>query len=108
MNTENILSLLGLCARAGKLSKGTHATEFAISSKKARLVVASEDMSEKTVKELKFTADKHNLPVRTLEGITAETLGQRVGKKCGIVAVNDEGFAKALLSKIEGGNANDR
>lgn len=108
MNTENILSFLGLCARAGKLSKGTHATEFAISSKKARLVVASEDISEKTVKELKFKADKHNIPVRTLEGITAETLGQRVGKKCGIVAVNDEGFAKALLSKIEGGNANDR
>ncbi len=108
MNTENILALLGLSARAGKLSKGTHATEFAITSKRARLVLAAEDISEKTVKELRFKADKQNVPVKTLEGITAETLGQRVGKKCGIVAVNDEGFAKALLSKTLGGNANDR
>lgn len=100
MKTDYILSLLGFAAKAGKLSFGTHASEFAISTKKANLVLAAEDISAKSFKELKFKADKQNIPVITLIGIESETLSHRVGKKCGIIAVCDSGFADSILKNI--------
>ncbi len=92
-----ILTLLGFASKAGKLSFGTHATEFAISSGKARLVCAAEDISAKSIKELNFKADKQNIPVIILKGIDTELISKRVGKTCGILAVNDEGFAGSIL-----------
>ena len=96
MNSEKILSLLGFASKAGKLSFGTHATTFAIESNKAKLVLAASDISEKSVKELKFKADKQNIEVLNLSGIDTAALSKRIGKNCGIVAVNDSGFADAI------------
>ena len=100
MKTDSVLSLLGFAAKAGKLSFGTHASEFAITSKKANLVLVAEDISAKSLKELKFKADKQDIPVITLTGIESETLSHRVGKKCGILAVCDSGFTASILKNI--------
>ena len=97
--TDKILSLLGFASKAGKLSYGVHATEWAIKSGKARLVLAAENISEKSVKELKFKASD-KIPVKVLSKITIDTLSQKVGKSCGIVAVNDDGFTSALLNEM--------
>jgi len=107
VKTDSILTLLSFAAKAGKLSFGTHATEFAITSKKAKLVLAAEDISEKSVKELKFKADKVNIPVALLIGVNSEALSQRLGKKCGIIAVNDEGFAQAVMKNYKEDNRYD-
>ncbi len=96
---DPILSLLGFAAKAGKLSYGTHATEFAIESAKAKLVIAAADISEKSVKEIKFRADKKQIPVIILKTTDKQTLSARIGKNCGIVAVNDGGFAAAVLKE---------
>ena len=101
MSNDSILSLFGFAAKAGKLSFGTHATGFSIESGKAKLVCAAEDISEKSVKELKFKADKKNIPVIILSGINTATLSARVGKNCGIIAVSDQGFADAILKSKE-------
>lgn len=93
MNNNQILTLLGFAAKAGKLSFGTHATEWAITSGKAKLVIVAEDISKKSAKEIKFEADKKNIPVFIADGIGMEDLSHRVGKSCGIVAVCDNGFA---------------
>ncbi len=95
------LSLLGFAAKAGKLSFGTHATEFAIESSKAKLIVIASDLSEKSIKEIKFKADKKQIPVIILKSTDKATLSGRLGKNCGIVAVNDDGFATAALKKQE-------
>ena len=100
-----VLSLLGFAAKAGKLSFGTHASEFSITSKKAKVALVCEDISEKSQKEIKFKAEKQNIPVIILHGIDSATLSARVGKKCGIVTVNDEGFAEAIQKNFEGGNS---
>ena len=97
--TDKILSLLGFASKAGKLSFGTHATEWAISSGKAKLVLAANDISERSVKELKFKASD-KIPVKVLLEIDIDTLSKKVGKSCGIVAVNDDGFASALLNEM--------
>ena len=97
MNSEKILALLGFAAKAGKLAYGTHATEFAIDKGSAKLVVAAADVSAKTVKELRFKADKKEISVITLLGIDGAALGKRVGKGCSLVSVLDEGFKDAVL-----------
>ncbi len=97
MENSKILALLGFASKARKLSFGTHATMYAITSKKAKLVCAAEDISAKSVKELRFKANKTDIPVIILKGISTELVSQRTGKNCGILAVNDDGFAKALL-----------
>ena len=99
MVTDKILSLLGFASKAGKLSFGVHATEWAIKSGKARLVLAANDISEKSVKELKFKASD-KIPVEVLKTVDIDTLSKKVGKSCGIVAINDDGFATALLEQI--------
>ena len=99
MENNKTLALLGFASKARKLSFGTHATMYAITSKKAKLVCAAEDISAKSVKELKFNASKNNIPVIILKGIDTSLVSHTVGKSCGILAVNDDGFAKALLEK---------
>lgn len=101
MKTDSILTLLSFAAKAGKISFGTHATEFAITSKKAKLALAAEDISEKSVKELKYRADKVDIPVAVLIGVTTQTLSKRLGKNCGIIAVNDKGFADAVMKNYK-------
>ena len=101
MKTDSILSLLGFASKAGKLSFGSHATEFSVSSKRAKLVLLAEDISEKSVKEFRFKAEKANLPVAVLSGISTNALSKRVGKNCGIISVNDQGFAGAILKNIK-------
>ena len=108
MENNKSLALLGFAAKAGKLSFGTHATTYAITSKKAKLVCAAEDISAKSVKELKFKASKKGITVMVLEGVSTEALSAALGKRCGIVAVNDESFSKAIIDKLEsGGTAHD-
>lgn len=96
---DKILSLLGFASKAGKLSFGTHATEWAIHGGKAKLVLAANDISEKSIKELKFKASD-KIPVKVLLEIDIDTLSKKVGKSCGIVSINDDGFATALLEQI--------
>ena len=101
MNNSPILALLGFAAKAGKLSYGTHATDFSITSGKAPLVCAAEDISAKSVKELKFKAEKQNIPVIILNGIKTEELSKRIGKSCGILGVNDQGFKDSIMKKYK-------
>ena len=113
---NKILSLLGFAAKAGKLSYGFEATLWSVKTAKARLLAVAEDISPKSRKEMHYYADKYNVKITVLEGIDIKTVSDAVGKKCGIVAVLDRGFADAILKAaeiqanedIKGGNADDK
>ena len=98
--TDKALNLLQFAAKASRLSYGTHATEWAITSGKAKLVCVANDISAKSIKELNFKASKTGIPVKIFEDVNSEELSRALGKKCGIVAVNDESFSKAILEKL--------
>ena len=51
-NSEKILSILGLCRRAGRLESGELGCEIAIKEKKAKLLILAKDASENTTKKL--------------------------------------------------------
>ena len=106
---KKILSLLGFAAKAGKLSYGFEATVQAVKMSKSSLVLIAEDISPKSLKEVAYFTDKKAIKNLTLKGIDIKALSVAVGRKCGIISVNDSGFANACeKALIEGGIANDQ
>ena len=106
---NKILRLLGFAAKAGALSYGFEAAVTSVKASKASLVLVAEDISPKSRKEVAFFADKKAVKNFTLKGFDIKTISDAVGRKCGIISVNDTGFANALeKALIEGGIANDQ
>ena len=94
---HRLLSMLGLARRARRLSLGFDAAREAARSGQAALLAAASDVSDKTWKNLRYEAESAGVPaVRLLAGM--EELGRACGKKAGVFAVTDEGFAKAILA----------
>ena len=102
------LTLLGLATKAGKLSFGMNAAVSSILTNKAKLLIVSGEISAKSRKEIIFHATKKNVPVKVFEEFDIQTLSDAVGRKCGIISVNDSAFADALTKAcMIGGNANE-
>ena len=92
---DKLLSLLGLAKRAGKLEPGFDAAVAAVRSGKASLLVAARDISEKTVKNLRYEGDRAGVPTLRIQA-GMEEVGQACGVRAGVLAVTDEGFSKAV------------
>ncbi len=101
--TDNpkLLSLLGMCRRAGKLSCGHDAAIGSIRSKSAKLCLLSSDSSQRLRKEIGREAvfEGRNIPVGMLFSTTDE-IGWATGLKSAVLTVNDEGFAKTMLGLL--------
>lgn len=95
MNNK-ILSLLGFATKAGKLGFGFEATREALRNNKSKLVLIASDISEKSLKEMKFYSEKANVRCIELKDLNLIDISNSVGRKCGIISVNDNGFADAL------------
>lgn len=100
MENNKLLTLLGFCRKAGKLTVGTQRVTELITKGHYALVLISSDISPKSEKELRFAASKGKAVVERLS-CTTEQLSKAIGTPAGIVATADEGFCKALL---QGGN----
>ncbi len=101
--TDNpkLLSLLGMCRRAKRLSCGHDASIGSIRSNNARLCLLSSDSSQRLRKEIEREAafEGKNIPVRMLNS-TIEEIGYATGLKSAVLTVNDEGFAKTMLGLL--------
>ncbi len=105
---NKMLTLLGFAAKAGKLSYGMDAAAGSLKAKKAYLAVAAGDVSQKSQKEIAFFAGKGNVQFLVLKGFNINAVSDAVGRRCGIITINDSGFADAFLKAYtEGGNAYD-
>ena len=92
MNEDKVLNLLGLAQRAGKLSSGDFIVEKAMKKKTPKLVLLAGDCAANNEKKYIQLAEIHH----------KETLGTAIGKEVRVVvAVEDDGFAKALLKEID-------
>lgn len=97
---KQILSLLGLARRASRLSLGFDASAMAVEDGNARLVLYASDASEKTVKRIRYKCEETEMPIYPLKS-TMDEIGAAVGKRIGVMAVNDRGFANKILSIIQ-------
>lgn len=101
--TDNpkLLSLLGMCRKAKKLSCGHDASVGSIRSNIARLCLLSSDSSQRLRKEIEREAsfDERNIQVKLLAS-TSDEIGWATGLKSAVLTVNDEGFAKSMLGLL--------
>lgn len=96
MNDKDRFSnLLGLARRAGKLISGEQQVLQSIRSQKAKLIVVSTDLGAATQKRISDKCTTYQIPL--LAFMTRETLSQAIGQSRSAVAIEDQGFAKALL-----------
>ena len=102
MKTDKLLSLLGMCRKANRLSCGHDGAVGAIRSGKAKLCLLSSDSSDRlrkeTERELEYKKEK--IPIAVTKYSMIE-IGNATGLKSAVVTVDDEGFAKAMLSLLE-------
>lgn len=96
---DKVLSLLGLSRRAGSLTPGFDAAVLEAKGGRAHLLLAASDISEKTFKNLRYEGDRAGIPTLRLPHTLAET-GRACGVKAGVLAVTDEGFAKAVCKEL--------
>lgn len=100
MAANKILSLLGIARRAGKLEAGFDASAAAAREKKACLLLAARDISDKTFHNLEYEAQRAGISAVRLDTCMEET-GRACGVKAGVLAVTDRGFARGLLDAME-------
>ena len=99
MNEDKVLNLLGLAQRAGKLSSGDFIVEKAMKKKTPKLVLLAGDCAANNEKKYIQLAELHHIPLRK---VGSKELGTAIGKEVRVVvAVEDDGFAKALLKEID-------
>jgi ribosomal protein L7Ae-like RNA K-turn-binding protein len=97
---NKVLSLTGLCARAGKLQSGELPVEKAIKKGSGQLLIIAEDASENTKKKFRNMAEYRELPY--LFYGDRETLGRAIGKEFrSVICITDEGFAGSIKKAFE-------
>ena len=84
-----------MAMKAGRVASGEFATEKAVKSGKAALVIVAEAASENTKKKFRNMCDYYEVPIRFLG--QKEELGHAIGKEFrASLAVLDAGLAKAI------------
>lgn len=99
MTNDRILSLIGLCAKAGKVVSGEFSTERSVKAGKAFLVIVADDASANTKKMFTNMCNFYKVPMCICG--TKETLGHRLGKELrASLAIQDAGFRDAVLKHV--------
>ncbi len=92
--------LISICRKAGKLKTGMDIVKSACDNGEAKAVFAACDLSPKSLKELRFAAARNDVPVYQLS-MTMDQIAVAMGKRTGILAVTDGGFAKSMAKGTE-------
>ncbi len=93
---RRLMNLLGIARKAGKLELGSEAVKESVRRHRAKLVLLSCDLSQRTVRSIRETAEMAGVPVGVLS-VGMDEAEASLGKRAGAIAVNDTGFAKALV-----------
>lgn len=98
--TDRLLSLLGLCRRAGKLTLGNDPVIDSILDKKAKLVLIASDCSEHTAKGVLKIAHQNNVRAQIVP-YTKDDISLAVGKYTAVLSVCDMGFARSFYALLK-------
>lgn len=94
-----MLSTICLCRRADKLVIGFDAVASELGSLKFGGVILAADVSEKTEKEVRFIAQKHDKEV-VKASFLMDDAKSAVGKRAGVFLITDEGLYGAVKKHI--------
>lgn len=97
---SQILNLLTIARKAGKVELGYDPTESALYSGRCRLVLVMADASDRTKKNAKFLCEKYKCPIIETD-CTKEDILEKLGKSSGVLAICDAGFAKGFIKRTQ-------
>ena len=101
-NKQKVLGLMGLSARARKVTFGTDACCEAIKRKKIHFLILAEDASEKTRQNFIFLCEKEQIPYAVLGKI--EEISKAIGKKNkAVIGIEDINLANEIAKKFKRG-----
>ncbi len=103
MSNSKVYGLLGLTAKAGKITFGSEACEEAIAKKKIKLLIIAEDSSEKTKKHFKEKCEENKIEFYLFGNI--ESISKAIGKaNKAVIGINDKNLAGAIRKILNGGD----
>lgn len=95
---DRVLSLLGMCRRAGKLSCGHDAAVASIVKNTAKLCILCKDASQRLSGEICHAAEYGSKNIQVLiTHYTMPDITRAIGTKAAVLTVDDEGFANRIL-----------
>lgn len=100
MKRDNVLSLISLAKKAGRVASGEFQTEQAVRSGTAHLVIVSEEASQNTKKKFSNMCTFHKVPVYFYGD--KDSLGAAIGCEFrATLAILDQGLAASAQKKLD-------
>ena len=104
MINNKILGLIGLAARARKISFGADSVELQAQKRKVYLIILAQDSSERTKDKFSKIAEKENVPI-IIKG-EIEDLSKAIGKSNkAIIGIEDINLSNEIQRINNGGEA---
>ncbi|WP_028505061.1 ribosomal L7Ae/L30e/S12e/Gadd45 family protein [Ruminococcus sp. FC2018] len=98
--SSNKAGIITMSRKAGKLVTGMDMVKRACCDAAASAVFVTKDLSEKSFKEVRFTCAKYNVKLYRLD-MTMDDMDLTMGKRTGVVAMTDRGFARSCAKDLE-------
>ena len=101
LSNDRLLSFLGLCRRAGKMTIGNDAVTQNINNGKTYLIILAQDVSDRTEETLRKKLEKSGsrLEIRKLP-YSRYDMNAALGKFAGVMSVDNRGFAKKIIEMM--------
>ena len=104
MKNSKILGLIGLAARARKVSFGADSVELETQKNKVYLLILAQDSSSRTKEKFQKISEKYNIPIIITQ--TIEELSKAIGKSNkAILGIEDINLASEIQKMYNGGEA---
>lgn len=104
MKNSKILGLIGLAARARKVSFGADSVELEAQKNKVYLIILAQDSSSRTKEKFQKISEKYNVPIIITQ--TIEELSKAIGKSNkAILGIEDINLASEIQKINNGGEA---
>ena len=97
---NNILNMLGLALRAGRLEVGEEPVGAVCRARDCRLIIIARDAADNTFRRVRHFADAGQCLWISVP-FTKDELGNAVGRtSCAMLALTDIGFAESIVKKL--------
>ncbi|MCD8345467.1 MAG: ribosomal L7Ae/L30e/S12e/Gadd45 family protein [Oscillospiraceae bacterium] len=95
----DIMNLMSICRRAGKLTLGMDEVKGTVHSGKAYIVLVTKDLAERSKSEIRRVCEEYETPLYEIPESMYD-VGDALGKVYGIMSVTDAGFTKAAVKRL--------
>lgn len=96
---QQLLNLIGLARRAGKLISGEELVIKAVQNGKAKLVFVAKDSSQNLIKKINDKANYYEVEVSQI--FSEDEISQSIGQHRKVIAILDAGFSKKMESLMD-------